>query len=196
MEEPLKISTFIGQEMPLSKEEAVFLDECIPIKNFTKGTVLLKEGQVATESYFNIKGLVRSYYVIDGDERTTAFFSEGEAIASLTSYVNRTPASHYLACVEDCTLSVLNYDKEQALYNKYPKFEALCRLSMEEEFGKQQELLASFLTKSPEDRYINLMETRPQLLNRVPQYHLATYLGVKPESLSRIRKRLAKKGQP
>ena len=167
MDESPKISTFIAQEMPLTPEEARVLDECIPIKSFSKGTILLKEGQVATESYFNIKGIVRSFYIIDGDERTTAFFTEGEAIASLSSYVNKTPASHFLACVEDCMLAVLNYEKEQILYSQYPKFEALCRVSMEDEFGKQQELLASFLTKSPEDRYLNMMETRPELLNRV-----------------------------
>ncbi|MEZ4951136.1 MAG: hypothetical protein R2784_17385 [Saprospiraceae bacterium] len=69
----------------------------------------------------------------------------------------------------------------------------LCRVSVEEEFRKQQEALAAFITSSPEDRYLNLLENRPDLLMRVPQYHLASYLGVKPESLSRIKKRLAAK---
>ena len=66
-------------------------------------------------------------------------------------------------------------------------------MSMENDFGKQQEALDKFITSSPEERYKNLLETRPDLLQRVPQYHLASYLGVKPESLSRIRKRLTKK---
>lgn len=187
----LRISEFIAKEMAVTDDEAATLNECIPIYKYSKGTILLKEGQVSTESYFTISGCVRSYQIVDGDERTTAFYTEGMSIASLTSYVTKKPAAHYLACVEDCTLAVLSFEKEQELYEKHPKFEALCRHSIEGEFGKQQELLASFLTKSPEERYLHLQETSPELLNRVPQYHLATYLGVKPESLSRIRKRLA-----
>ena len=85
-------------------------------------------------------------------------------------------------------MAVLNYDKEQELFKRVPKYEALCRMSMEGDFGEQQEALAKFITSSPEQRYKTLLETRPDLLQRVPQYHLASYLGVKPESLSRIRK--------
>ncbi len=71
--------------------------------------------------------------------------------------------------------------------------ESLCRVSSESNHGRAQEMMASYITKSPEQRYLNLLETRPDLVTRVPQYQLASYLGVKPESLSRIRKRLAMK---
>ena len=190
----MKISDFIEENIPLNDEERQFLDECIPIRNFPKGTVLLEEGEVARDSYFVIGGFVRSYHYVDGDDRTTAFFVEGDAVASLTSYVGQKPADHYFACVEDSTLAVLNYHREIELYKRFPKFEALCRLQMEEEFGKQQQRLAKFLTQSPEERYVDLLKTHPDLAQRVPQYHLASYLGVKPESLSRIRKRISDKG--
>ncbi len=183
----------MAENLPMDEEEKQAIDECIPIKNFERGTVLLREGQVAKDSYFNLKGCVRHYYIIDGEEKTTAFYTEGESIASLSSYVNKTPANHYLECVEDCTLAVLNYDKERELYGRVKGFESLCRASVEEDLGKQQQLLAAYITKSPEDRYLDLLENRPELLHRVPQYHLASYLGVKPESLSRIRKRIAEK---
>ncbi|MBR9860973.1 Crp/Fnr family transcriptional regulator [bacterium] len=188
------MSEMISQEMEVSPEEATFLDACIPIKNFKKGDILLREGQVANNCYFTIQGCVRQYYLSDGDEHTTAFFIEEQSIASMTSYLNRTPASHFLECVEDCTLAVLNFDKEKELYDRYPKYESLCRMSMEEDFGKQQERMAKFITSSPEKRYLDLLEYQPGLMNRVPQYVLASYLGVKPESLSRIRKRVAQKG--
>jgi CRP-like cAMP-binding protein len=188
-----KMSAMMAENLPMSEEEKQAIDECIPIKNFEKGTILLREGQVAKDSYFNLKGCVRHYYIIDGEEKTTAFYTEGESIASLSSYVNKTPANHYLECVEDCTLAVLNYDKERELYGRVKGFESLCRASVEEDLGKQQQLLAAYITKSPEDRYLDLLKNRPELLQRVPQYHLASYLGVKPESLSRIRKRIAEK---
>ncbi|WP_417237113.1 Crp/Fnr family transcriptional regulator [Bizionia paragorgiae] len=188
-----EIVRLISRYLELTNEEALAFAECIPIKSFKKGDILLREGQVCRDSYFVIEGCVRKYYIIDGDERTTAFYVEDESIASLQSYTNKTPANHYFECVEDCRLAVLNYEKEQELFKRVPKYEALCRMSMEDDFGEQQEALAKFITSSPEERYKNLLETRPDLIQRVPQYHLASYLGVKPESLSRIRKRIAKK---
>lgn len=187
-----EVVTLISRFLKLTDAEASAFAECIPIKSFKKGDVLLREGQISKDSYFVIKGCVRKYYIIEGEERTTEFYVEDESIASLQSYKNKTPANHYFECVEDCRLAVLNYDKEQELFIRVPKYEALCRISMESDFGEQQEALAKFITSSPEERYKNLIETRPDLLQRVPQYHLASYLGIKPESLSRIRKRLIK----
>lgn len=191
----LKISKWIHEEMPLTEDEAMTVDRLIPIKEFKKGHLLLEEGQICKSCFFIIDGCVRSFQLKNGEERTTQFFVEGEPVASLLSYLNKTPANHYFECVEDTTLAVLSYHQEQELYSLYPKFEALCRNSIEQEFGKQQEILQNFLTKNPEERYLMLQETRPDLLQRVPQYHLATFLGVQPESLSRIRKRLAQKKQ-
>lgn len=188
-----EIVQLISRYITLNKEESKAFAECIPIKSFKKGELLLREGQVSRDSYFLIQGCVRKYYIIDGEERTTEFYVEDESIASLQSYMNKTPANHYFECIEDCRLAVLNYDKEQELFKRVPKYEALCRMSMEQDFGEQQEALARFMTSSPEARYKNLLETRADLLQRVPQYYLASYLGVKPESLSRIRKRLANK---
>lgn len=175
----------------LNEEKARIITECIPIRSFAKGHILLREGQVSDESYFNIKGLVRKYYLVDGEERTTQFYIEEDAISSLRSYTHRTPANHYLECLEDTRLAILTREKEKELMNRVPGFESLCRVSAEEELGKQEDKLAQFMISSPEKRYLDLMENRPELLQRVPQYHLASYLGVKPESLSRIRKRIS-----
>jgi CRP-like cAMP-binding protein len=186
-----EIVKLISRFLELTSEEASAFAEYIPIRAFKKGDILLREGQVSRDSYFVIEGCIRKYYIIDGEERTTEFYVEDESVASLQSYQNKTPANHYFECVEDCRLAILNYEKEQELFKRVPKYEALCRMSMESDFGEQQEVLAKFITSSPEKRYKNLLETRPDLLQRIPQYHLASYLGVKPESLSRIRKRIA-----
>lgn len=189
----IKISAMIAQNMALDESEYGLIDELIPVKAFPKGTILLQAGAVAHDAYFVIKGCVRSYQEVDGVDNTTAFFIEGDAVASLLSYNQQVPANHYLACVEDSQLAVLNYEKEQVLYKRFPELESLCRQHIELEYGKQQEVFSNYLTKSPEERYLLLMETQPELLHRVPQYILATYLGVKPESLSRIRKRIAQR---
>lgn len=189
----LRSSQVPGVTEHLSPEEARDLDELVPIRNFRKGTVLLEAGQVATESYYCLAGCVHRYYLVDGNERTTDFYTEGQSIASLKSFVNQVKADHYLACVEDCTLAVWAYAAEKELFSRHPRMESFCRITVENDFGKTQDALASFITRTPEQRYLDLMTTRPELLQRVPQYLLASYLGVTPESLSRIRKRIVNK---
>lgn len=156
--------------------------------------MLLQAGAVAKDSYYCIAGCVRLYYLVDGEERTTAFYTEGQSIASLHSFINQVPANHYLGCVEDCTLAVWAYTAEKELYRRHPRLESFCRIAVENDFGRHQEQLAAFIIRTPEERYADLQETRPDLLQRVPQYLLAGYLGVTPESLSRIRKRMVRKG--
>ncbi|MGD1847840.1 MAG: Crp/Fnr family transcriptional regulator [Salibacteraceae bacterium] len=185
------ISELMEREIPLSATEKLAVDQLIPVMGYAKGDILLQEGQVARRCYFVIKGCVRAYQLVEGKERNTDFYLEGDPVASLTSYLHQSPANHYLACMEKSVLAVLSYENEQQLYQQHPKFEALCRNSIESAFGKQQAALQQLLTQSPETRYLELRKNRPELLQRVPQYHLASFLGIEPESLSRIRKRLA-----
>lgn len=187
-----EIVELIRQAIEISDQEAKIVEDCIPVKIFSKGTILLKEGQISKESYQNLSGLVRKYYIIDGNEVTTNFYEEGTSIASFTSLHEKTPAKHYFECIEDSKLAVLNKDKELELIEKVPQYETLCRTSVEKDLGKEQDSLATYLISSPEQRYLSLLNNKPKLLNRVPLYYLASYIGVKPESLSRIRKRIMK----
>ena len=96
-----------------------------------------------------------------------------------------------MSCVEDSIVTVANPDMESVLFEKFPRFETLCRILSAELLANNQASFDGFKTSSPEQRYLNLLETRPDLSRRVPQHQLASYLGIKPQSLSRIRKRLA-----
>lgn len=177
----------------LKDDEVKTILELCPIRSFRKGTILLRAGEIARESYYNLKGLVRQYHLMDGEERSTFFYTEGHSISSISSMKNKTPSRHFLSCVEDTTLSVISTEVEERLYRKFPHFIASCRESLEEELGNYQDMLATYITSKPEERYHNLMKTRPELLERVPLYMLASFLGVTPESLSRIRKRIISK---
>jgi len=177
----------------LGKEEVEAVLELFPIKTYKKGTILLRAGEIARESYYNFKGLVRQYVLINGEERSTFFYTEGHAISSMTSYSKQIPSKHFLSCVEDTTLSVINFEKEKILYERFPRFISMCRESTEEELGNYQDMMATYITSKPEERYQTLLDSRPELLNRVPLYMLASFLGVTPESLSRIRKRIVSK---
>ena len=113
-----------------------------------------------------------------------------ESLSPLCS-INKKPSEYYVSCVEDCILVVSNPGMEEVIFAKFPRFETLCRLLSEELLASRQATFDDFKTSSPEQRYLNLLQTRPDLLQRVPQHQLASYLGIKPQSLSRIRKRLA-----
>ncbi len=177
----------------LPEAEAREIAELIPVESYQKGTLLLKAGEVSSICYFVLKGCIRQYSIIDGEEKTTAFYTEQQAAIPFASYTQQAPSGHYLVCAEDCLLVVGDMSQEQDMYAHYPKLLAITRRMMEQDFGKTQEAFSRFITSSPEERYLNLMETRPDLFLRVPQHQIASYLGMAPESLSRIRKRTIKK---
>lgn len=180
---------FIAKYMTLSDEEKKVIIDLNIFRNFKKGTVLLKEGDLSDKGYFVMKGCLRCYYMIEGEEKTTAFYTESESFAPLCS-ITQKPSAHYLVCNEDSMIAVSNPAMERLVFEKFPRFETLCRMLSEELLAKKQASFDEFKNSSPEQRYLNLLETRPDLLQRIPLHQLASYLGIKPESLSRIRKRL------
>ncbi len=187
-----KIFDFISKYITLSeieKKEFILLNT---FKSYKKGTVLLKEGELSNESYFILEGCVRIFYLVEGEEKTTEFYTELEGI-NPHCVVDKKPSSYYIACVEDCILTVGNPEMEAIMFEKFPKFEILFRKLSEELFVKQQIDFDSFKTSSPEQRYLNLFQKRPDLVQRVPQHQLASFLGMKPQSLSRLRARILKK---
>jgi CRP-like cAMP-binding protein len=184
---------YISKLVRLGEKEIEAISSKIPVKYYQAGDVLLKEGNVSKVSYFNLKGCVRLYYLIDGEEKTTFFYTENRFISSIRSFTTNSPSDHYLECLDDCVLALIPYDVERDLLIKFPKLETFARISLEQELANYQEILSSYIVLNPEQRYQNLLTNHPELLQRVPLYHLASYLGVKPESLSRIRKRISKK---
>jgi len=185
-----EILRYISQFMHMTEAEAKVIVENMNFRMFKKGDILLREGQVSDLCYFTLKGCVRQYYLMDGEERTTNFYTEGQPIAPNEGSFKTQPSKCYLACVEDCVLTVGTTEDQLKLFEKYPQFEAAARIAIDDELGKSQDRLTTFMLSTPEERYLNLLQTRPELLDRVPQYQLASYLGIKPESLSRIRKRI------
>lgn len=188
-----KLIEYISKFIQLNKEEIKAISSQIHIRNYKSGDILLIEGNVSKVSYFNLKGCVRLYYLVDGEDKTTFFYSENRFISSMRSFTRKIPSNHNLECIEDCVLAVIPYKVERELLMKFPKLEKFARLSLEQELANYQEILSSYIISNPEQRYRNLLKNHPELLQRVPLYHLASYIGVKAESLSRIRKRISQK---
>jgi CRP-like cAMP-binding protein len=183
---------FISKYISLTEDEKNVLVSLDLFRSVKKGTILLKEGQKSKDSYFVLKGCIRTYYNIDGEERTTAFYTEMEAFTP-PCVINKTPSENYVSCIEDSILLVSNSDMEVEVNNKFPKFDIMCKLFSEELLAKQRLDFDEFKTSSPEQRYLNLLQKRPDLIQRVPQHQLASFLGIKPQSLSRLRARIFEK---
>jgi CRP-like cAMP-binding protein len=189
-----KLLDYFSKIMPISKEEADAIAATMIIKNYTKGDILLKEGQISMEAYFVLEGCVRQYNIVDGEEKTSNFFTEEQWVISLNSFSNSIPSTHYMACSTDAILVVGNREKEEDLYHRFPRLETISRKVMEKVFSEQQEIMSCYTAYTAEQRYLKLLESRPELFQIIPQFQIASYIGVKPESLSRIRKRITQKG--
>lgn len=175
----------------LSEEEQQAIVNEILIEQFKKGTVLFKQGDVPTKCYFILKGCVRQYSIDEeGREVTSNFYTEEQAITIFNHHKQDKSSDYTFTCVEDCEMVVGDLDKEVDMYTKYTQLESMTRRMIEENFSQVQEEFAAFIASSPEERFKALLRKRHSLIDRVPQHQLASYLGMTPESLSRIKKRL------
>ncbi|MBL4650291.1 MAG: Crp/Fnr family transcriptional regulator [Aureispira sp.] len=177
----------------LKEEEAAYLAEHLVIKHYAKSEMIFSEGNIARSIYFVLEGCVRLFYNVDGVEKTAFFYTEGDFICAGESYNLEIPAVENYQAIEDSI--VVHFDKRmnEKLLENFPVFQNMALIATENELIACQKMLASFITKSPTQRYLKLLETNGALFMRVPQQYIASYLGVSPETLSRIKKRIAKK---
>ena len=186
-----KLRALISKFKLLNKEEIEIIVQKSIVDEFKKDTLLLKEGQIPSRCYMVVEGCVREYLIKDGEEKSTAFFMEGDTFTPHAR--DSKPSKHYWECVEDCVLTISNQSFEKEIRAALPRLDAVFQQIAIEKINNAKEEWSQFITSSPEERYLNLLQTRPLLLNRVPQHQIASYLGIKPQSLSRIRKRLVSK---
>lgn len=180
---------FISKYVTLTENEKNAIISLDIFRSVKKGTILLKEGQKSNEGYFVLKGCIRAYYMVEGEEKTTAFYTELEAL-NPACIITKTHSEYYVSCLEDTILIISNTDMQAEINRKFPKFETMCKVLSEELLAKKQIDFDEFKTSSPEQRYLNLLQNRPDLIQRVTQHQLASYLGITPVSLSRLRARI------
>jgi len=175
-----------------SKEEINAVLEDLVVEKYPKGTVLLEQGQIPDKCYFVLEGCVREFGIEeDGREVTYEFYTEEYTIA-IFSGDKMGPSQVNWICMEDAMLIVGDLAIEDAMYDKHDGLASMTRKMMEDNMGKMQMKNAMLIADSIEERYQKLEETRGDLLNRVPQHQIASYLGITPESLSRLKKRIQK----
>lgn len=179
--------------IPLNNNEIQLLKNAVDKKIYQKNELIFSEGKISDEIYFVTKGCVRLFYNVDGNDKTAFFYTEGQFICAGESYTFNIPAIENFQAIEQTELFVFEKSKIESLLKEVPKFEVLARIATENELITCQKVIASFVTKSAEERYIDLLNTNGELFHRVPQQYIASFLGVSPETLSRIKTRVFNK---
>ncbi|MBI1767255.1 MAG: Crp/Fnr family transcriptional regulator [Bacteroidetes bacterium] len=187
----LLLNTF-GRIADLSDAERKLMENLFKPLSIKKGEFFLKEGSRNNLVGFLNKGLVYYYVLKNDDEAITDFTKEGDFVSEYHTFINKSNAIHSIKAIEDCEFLVINYYDLQIIYCDIKDGNKIGRIVLEHRFAIVVNQLLSLYTHTPEQRYLNFVKNYSELTQRIPQYLIASFIGVKPQSLSRIRKRVAK----
>lgn len=181
----------ISQIIRLNEEEKNIIAGLFVPKQFGKGEFFLKEGQVCREAGFIEKGLVRYFINNDGEERIYGFGKENDFVCNYESFLDHSASAKNIQVIENSNILVISYNNLQVLYERLQEGQKLGRLVCEQLFVEALRQITSLYADAPEQRYTNFLASYADLQQRIPQYYISSYVGIKPQSLSRIRKRLS-----
>lgn len=178
-----------GSLVRLNDQEWERFKTAFSSRKVNKKTLLVKSGQICKEIYFINKGLLRLFYDKEDLEITAFIFKEGLFATSYDSFLKQSPGIQNLEAIEDSELLVISFDELNKLYEEIPAMHIFTRKMAEQRFINAQNILSSFILDSPETRYYKFEKEHPDLLLRVPHHLIASFLGITPVSMSRIRAR-------
>lgn len=158
---------------------------------YKKGEFFLEEGRICKQVGFVTKGLMRYYINHDGEEKTYAFSQENQFVCNYESFLPQKPSSKIIQALEDSVVLTISHHDLQLLYANVREGERFGRLAIEAVFVQLLQDISSLYTETPEIRYERFLTLHADLQQRISQYHIASFVGVKPQSLSRIRKRIS-----
>jgi CRP-like cAMP-binding protein len=164
--------------------QEIFVERDIPSK-----TILLLEGEIATHVHFIQKGCFRLWFNKDGKDITFQFFFEGQAVASIDSFITNQPSIYTIESIEPATIISISKEYFEQLQRLYPEMKEGFQEILFQRFQNYAQLFLSRIKDTPRERYEDLINNHPEIIKRVPQHYIASYLGITPISLSRIRNR-------
>jgi CRP-like cAMP-binding protein len=187
MKEELK--KFFEQYGKLSAEGLEALTNKFKLRRVKKNELILSQEKICDKIYFVVKGCLRLYYIINDVEVTVWFSFENNSAIELSSFLSQLPSDYFIEAVEDSEILSLHKSDLTSLYKNHPEMESVFRVFWENVIITLLERFTALQKYSAEERYLNLM-SQSDYLQRIPQKHLASYIGITPTSLSRIRKNI------
>lgn len=187
------IQNYISRFVSLTPEELSVVENCIQLREFPKKTMLLNAGDVCNFEAYVLKGCIREYFIDHkGQELTLEFAVEDWWVSDITSFENQSPSIMYIETLEDCELLVLSRAAKDELLARVPKLERMFRLMIQRHLSVLQKRLFRTVSYTAMDKFEEFLKRYPSLPQRVPQHYIASYLGITPEFLSKLRKRQMK----
>ncbi len=175
--------------VPFDSQSLNVLMSLFTQKRVNKGMIFAKKGEFSRNIAFVQSGVLRAYYANDkGEEYNKTFFTAGSFVGAYSSLVTGGKNLIDIDCLTDSVLLVAEYQKITSLFNTFPQVERLARILAEQFFVKKEKREIEFVTLEAKERYLIFQNEHPTLEQLVPQYHIASYLGISPTQLSRIRR--------
>ena len=185
------ILQLLGSLSPLGEDEMKLIQSSLKPFLLKKGEFFLESGKINRYVGFLHKGLVRYFVYNHGEEATFEFTREGEFVADYQSFNNKVPSNQNIQAIEDCEMLIINYTDLQKIFNETPNGNLIGRRIIEHRFDIMVNQLLAIYMQDHVERYKSFMDNYSDLAQRIPQYLIASYVGVKPPSLSRIRRKFA-----
>lgn len=182
---------YINKYVLLTNEEETILLSKLSYRKYLKGQYVVQQGDVCKYSGFVISGCTRTFYVDDeGQEHIVMFSAENWWASEIGSFVSQTPSDYNVQCIEDTELIQLSYIDQEELFKEIPKLERFFRLILEKAFVASQKRIITSFSLTAKEQYLNFKNKYPKLEHRIPQYMVASYLGISREFLSRVKSQL------
>jgi CRP-like cAMP-binding protein len=188
-----KLKKYCKTKVSITSEELKFIDTYFELQYLKKKDFLLQDGKVCNFIGFISEGTIRHFHIKDGVEKTCDISFENCWVTDFQSFTQNTSCIMNLQAMENTTVIIIRKENLYKLYNECSKYETFGRLMAEQVAQRATEIAMSLSSDKPEERFQNLIKKQPDLFQRIPQKYIANFLGVSPESLSRIRKRIFKK---
>ena len=189
-----QINKNISRYVSFEEEELKIFNSLLEFKKISKKTILLREGEQCSFEAFVIKGSARKYYIdANGAEVVLQLAVEDAWLSDISfSIYENNPSNVFIETLEDCELFIFSPQSKELLFEKAPRFERAYRILMERHLAVTQNRLFETIAKSATDKYVAFLEHYPEHANRFAQHYIASYLGISPEFLSKVRKKLSK----
>ncbi|MBW3519029.1 Crp/Fnr family transcriptional regulator [Flavobacterium sp. NKUCC04_CG] len=183
----------IAKHVDLNEEEKDFLCSKVTEKTFKAKELLLKENEICHQSFFVIDGILQSYNIDEqGVKHTLSLATTGWWIADMYSFLSGKPGQLYIEAIENTTVLCLRKEDQQLLFDRIPKIDRYFRILIENSLIANQQRIIDNLSLTAEERYDRFCEKYPIIKDKVPQIHIASYLGVTPEFFSKMKRKLLK----
>lgn len=182
---------YINRVVTLTEEEELKLSSLISSRKLLKGQYFLQQGDVCKFSGFVVSGCTKTFYVDDeGQEHVIMFSIEDWWTSDMGSYISQNPADFNVQCLENTELIQFSYESQQEMMQEIPKLERFFRIIIERAFVASQKRIVRNMSMSAKDRYLFFRSEYPKIEQRIPQYLIASYLGITKEFLSKIKSQL------